>query len=546
MNKQQKFYDNYLNKYFFSDFEERAHYIDHFEKYVMLNEYTLEQYEISLNKLGIKKTWQIINYKILNGNFGDLSNSLFSFNKISFLYEYALAHVNKIDKKKLGKYYTPTDVSKIMSMFLLENYAFQNIVDVACGTGNLIISFLNEYRNKNSHKMMCDLIASKKIWLYDFDSVALNITILKISILFGKDCSMFINTKIGDFLNKEITIPKHSFVISNPPYFKISTIDENWKVTENIKKSKDLYSSFFEKIIEYADIVSIVTPQSFLVSDKFEELRKVINDSFEGEIYNFDNVPCPLFNGQKLGIFNTNNANAIRASISYLRRIKKTNDDNSFRISHLFRYRAQERNKVINYEYLKKNISRIKQSLLNPYKIWKPLDHSLKTIINEFNDKLFGNLFKFNSENSNYKIRINTSARYFVAASSCDLDRSGFIDVFANDEQSYYALYAILNSSYAYMWYRMLDGGILFTKRILSKIKIDLKKIVLKKEDINFIKNIIKQENQFYVYKMNAGKLQQSIKFSNDIRKKLNDLVFRNFDKELKNYIDIIHNNYEL
>ena len=87
------------------------------------------------------------------------------------------------------------------------------------------------------------------------------------------------------------------------------------------------------------------------------------------------------------------------------------------------------------------------------------------------------------------------------------------------------------------MFYRMYDGGILFPKSILLKIPVP--SINLSEKDISEIKKVIESEKYFLVYKKNAGKNQESVKFSNEIRKKLNSIL------NLPNEIEVVHKNSE-
>ena len=65
---------------------------------------TIQDYHDSLDEIGLKKTWDII----LNDIF---PNDFFSEDRLGGLYEDGLAHSNKIEKKAMGKYYTPIDVA---------------------------------------------------------------------------------------------------------------------------------------------------------------------------------------------------------------------------------------------------------------------------------------------------------------------------------------------------------------------------------------------------------------------------------------------------
>ena len=101
----------------------------------------------------------------------------------------------------------------------------QNICDVGCGVGNLILAYLDIIGAEDAIKLIND----GKIYLYDIDEVALKISKYSIAIKYGKEYLKKIHIKNCDFLNKKIRLPKNSKVISNPPYYKITEFNENWK-----------------------------------------------------------------------------------------------------------------------------------------------------------------------------------------------------------------------------------------------------------------------------------------------------------------------------
>lgn len=73
-----------------------------------------------------------------------------------------------------------------------------------------------------------------------------------------------------------------------------------------------------EHAVKHAKTIVSVTPQSFLGSLKYDSLRRVISSHANMDAYAFDNVPQPLFNGRKHGVFNTNTSNSVRACIAVM------------------------------------------------------------------------------------------------------------------------------------------------------------------------------------------------------------------------------------
>ena len=134
----------------------------------------------------------------------DLSSKCFDIDNIGDLYEIALEYVNKISKKELGQYYTPADVADFMSMKLINTIEpSDNIADVCCGTGNLIISVLKNMSKDQAY----NFIKTNKLYLYDLDETAIKLALMKIAILFIEKGDVFTYRNIEKFAN---TIRKRS------------------------------------------------------------------------------------------------------------------------------------------------------------------------------------------------------------------------------------------------------------------------------------------------------------------------------------------------
>lgn len=493
----------------------------------LLRNFDLEVYYDLLDNHGLDKTWNIILSEFRKISMKELNQTFLKFDDIGELYEIGLAHTNKIEKKEMGKYYTPTDVAEIMAKLLLENENIQTLVDVACGTGNLIIEVLRQAM-LNDEIDVINFIKNGNLYLYDIDKLALKICVSKIELLLGETLGEYINTIEGDFLSKKITLPNNCSVITNPPYSLIRTIKKTWSKSDVLEQSKDLYAGFMDKIMKSCTNAVIVSPQSFLVSDKFSKLRGSLGSNFYGEIYSFDNVPGTLFNGRKHGIFNTNSANGVRASISSI----KKNGHQGFRLTHLIRFKSDQRKEVINLEFLKSKLGNKVQNLKMPLKVFKELEPLINEILE--NEKVFiADLIEEDSkkQNEKYKINISTSARYFTVASKRELDRNGQYQIYAKNKDSFKLLYALINSSYVYMWWRFFDGGILFTKRWLLRTPISSSLINCVNEIASNVDEMIRNEGDYLSYKKNAGKYQETIKFPAKYRNRINKKLFKDYYK---------------
>lgn len=496
------------------------------EEELLTKGFSLDKYEEQVLNNGLEKVWDYL-IQFLNDNGVEIfSKKVVDFYDIGRLYEIGLAIENKYSKKEAGKYYTPRDVSRLMAELLVENTRLSSIADVGCGCGNLIIEVISKVRERSADEYD-ELI--KNIYLYDLDKTAIKICKARIATLFGIDGKL-IRGECGDFLSKKIKVPEGCYIISNPPYSQIKEIKKDWEYKESINESKDLYIGFIEKIIRSSKKAVVVSPQSYLVGSKFKTIRDVLFDNGCGEIYSFDNVPGTLFNGRKQGVFNTNTANGVRASILTFNK----SDNKGYRLTHLIRFRTDEREKVIDINYVKGQLGHKIQNLKRPLKCFKELEAFVDRI--EGKEKISSLL---SSNPNSFCLHVNSSARYFIVGSAKQLSRNGNVDLYAKDKEDFYKLYALLNSSYAYLWWRMLDGGILIPKKLLLDIPLPSNDY-LSKEVIKYCKSLIKEEDSYLVYKKNAGVMQESIKFPDAFRNKLNKMMFGEVPFEL------IHSNKEI
>ena len=514
----------------------------HMNNFIDFSHFSKDTYISEINRIGLKKVWTNLIAYLFDNGIKKFSENIIDFYDIGKLYEIGLAQENKFTKKECGKYYTPKDVSAVMAKMLCQNENLDAVADVGCGCGNLIISVLEELEKDNRLNKAIE----KGIYIYDFDETALEICTARIQVRFGIPQNK-IHKICGDFLALK-KIPENLSVIANPPYvsnFKFSSDVSDASDNADVNQANDLYIAFFSKICDFAKNITIVTPQSFIVGKKFSLFRQKLNEHFYGDIYSFDNVPCPLFNGKKAGIFNTNNANGVRASISNVHRktidLQKdatnnsSNEENGFRLSHLIRFKTEQREKIINTAFLESTLGNIHQNLEKPVKAFKSLEKFAFAIL----DNYFELETLLSEKENEFPICVATSARYFISASSLKQKRSGFFEIFAKDKESFNLLYALLNSSYCYMWYRFFDGGILLPKALVKKIPIPTNLNYDKEKLDLLISKISVTEENFKSYKKNGGSLQEVIKFPESMRNELNTFLFGDIN------FSCVHRNYE-
>jgi len=162
-----------------------------FAREMIFDNYSVDNYLYHINQYGLENTWiNILKYVKYEGC-NDFLNPI----NFGSLYELGLAEQDKSDKKKSGQYYTPYDVSKLMAGWL-QDLEGENICDIGCGTGNLIMAYLELLKKEE----VISLLENRRIYLYDFDKVAIKIAQYSIALTYGLEYLDNINVIYGDFL----------------------------------------------------------------------------------------------------------------------------------------------------------------------------------------------------------------------------------------------------------------------------------------------------------------------------------------------------------
>lgn len=498
------------------------------------SDYSVEQYEQDIDSYGMTKTWEAI---LASFNDKNYTNGIISIANLGELYEIGLAYVNKTDKKEQGKYYTPDDVAKIMSTWLVDLNG-ENVCDVCCGTGNLILSYLNLIGEEKAKK----LISSGKIYLYDQDSLALTICKETLGIIYGQDIKQNINCIVGDFLNEDIALPNNCKVICNPPYFKIRNIKSEWKITDVIRDSKEFYSAFMEKIIKSSCSSVFITPYSFIGGDKFYSLRKVLNN-YNGFIVSFDNVPGNIFIGRKHGIFNSNSTNAVRAAITVVENIEK---EKGFRCSGLIRFKNEEREKLLKPDVLKAFIGEKHQIVSDENKKYVKCFPVLDNVYEKWEQNSTIKISDITSSNGKYTLCVPNTCRYYTVAAKKNLEREGKNYLSFDKEDIEKIAYCFINSSFCYWHWRLYDGGITYNVSLLNSAAIPLNSLSSddKTRLIMIADEMQASEKNYLSYKKNAGEMQENIKFPAKYREEIDDIFLKAIGAEYKSDVfDIVHSN---
>ncbi len=502
-----------------------------------LSSYTMGQYQNDVSTLGLEETWNRICKWIISN--GEQSEGMLATENFGELYEEGLAIQNKANKKASGQYYTPRDVSSVMAEWFSRQYP-TIVCDVACGVGNLILSYFKCIGYDKTR----EILREGRVHLYDIDETAIKICITAILARYGLENADTIQAHRCDFLSSNLSLPKGCKVISNPPYAAIAELPSDWTHTDTAKSTKELYAVFMEKILEQSNASVIITPYSFIGGTKFYPLRCVMNDS-SGFVVSFDNVPGAIFCGKKHGIFNSNTGNSVRAAITVA---EKTTAEKGFRFSPLIRFKNIERARLLKCKVLEDFVGNRIQKVSEHNTMFAKCDRRLENLLDEWIRKSDSTLSERITNNGRFKLTMPNTCRYFTVAVDHKLNRKGQISLHFDDEDVYWYVYCMINSSFAYWHWRLYDGGITYPSGLLLKLPLFFDS--LEQEDKWFFRDIanemINSAGGFIVKKNNLG-TQENIKYPKEYRDRINrrllDILKLNIDANL---FDIIHSNMAL
>ena len=446
-----------------------------------------------------------------------------SVGEIGVLYEYSVTFNNSRSRKSNGQFFTPDDVAQFMASFS-KKFPQGTWLDPCSGIGNLSWHLLAIQENPEEF-LINNLILSDK------DELALFIarTLMTISYQKKHD-NLFNEIKCNficfDFLsvadNGELVlfepvdklseIPKHDFVIVNPPYLALKA-DNRFETA----KASDLYAYFMENIIKTSKGFISITPQSFTNANKFESLRKLILNKFNNLIiFNFDNVPANIFKGVKFGSKNTNKANSIRAAITIA-----IPGEGKQRITSLLRWRSSER------EFLFANIENFLSDVVLTKDYFPKVSKQYENLYNDL-DKSRTLSELICTEQTRFTLYIPSSPRYFIVALKKRVKRGSLKQVYFRNEKDRDYAYLLINSSFAYWWWRVRDGGMTLSLETIRSIP-----LIEFKLDKKLIKDLEISESTNKVFKKNAGVKQYNVKHSQGLLLRLNNKLIPKYSEIL-------------
>jgi hypothetical protein len=489
-----------------------------------------------ISKLGLRKAWTSIlathlqakpdfEYILRDAQFAsakilkhDLLQGL-TIGEVSVIYEYSVTLVDSKSRKSNGQFFTPDDVAKFMAKFS-KGFPDGTWLDPCSGIGNLTWHLVDSQNNPEDfliHKMK----------LSDRDELALLIARTLLTVSFQASNRDLFNAIEDNFIPFDFLsvsqgnepglssgegnlyqIPEHDFVIVNPPYLATKA-DDRFEVA----KSADLYAYFLENIVKSSMGFISVTPQSFTNAHKFRELRELLLRSYSNlTIFNFDNIPGNIFYGIKFGSKNSNTANSIRAAVTVA-----IPGNGERRITSLTRWRRSERDQM--FESVGKTLSNVPLGADYFPKVSKRFQRLYLTVTPE---RTLGDFLSLNP--TSYPLHVPSSPRYFISALKTPAKRVSQHSIYFRNERDRDRAYILINSSLAYWWWRVRDGGMTLSRETLKSLPFPHFKASSKLAQLLEASEI---DNK--VFKQNAGAAQENVKHPLALVLRLNKHVIPEF-----------------
>lgn len=499
--------------------------------------YDRERYLRDVAELGLSETWnRICRWTLANG---DGATPFLSVDDFGELYEEGLALRDKNGKKTAGQYYTPPDVANVMAGWF-DSLDGEIVCDVGCGVGNLTLAYFRRIGRDRAK----DILKRGLLYLYDVDATALTICMTTIAVKYGHECIDGMYAFHCDFLDGRVTLPKDCKVISNPPYAAVKVIPEGWRRTDVVVSSRELYAAFLEKTLLQSRASVVITPYSFIGGAKFLPLRRIMNEC-SGFVVSFDNVPGAIFSGRKHGTFNSNKGNSVRAAITVTEDGKRSK---GFRFSPLIRFKGRERKELLTCERLEMLVGRRRQTVTPARTMFAKCDRRLEHVLEAWENKSRMTVGDLVSESGSYSLYVPNSCRYFTTAVDAPLSRKGQMSLRFHDEDAFWYVMAMVNSSFAYWHWRLYDGGITYPSGLLMRMPVFMDS--LSRVDLDFCREtgreMMEAARSFVVVKANVG-MQENVKFPRTYRDRLNRRLLDALGvDDGESVFDIVHANTAL
>ncbi len=437
-----------------------------------------------------------------------------SIGELGVCYEALVSAVDKGSRRASGQFFTPDDVARFM-VERTTSFPAGVWLDPSCGVGNL--SWHLVAAQDRPHDFIKD-----SLLLVDRDGTALRSAVALISAEFAASGDraavrgLSANAIHRDFLSAP-PLPNYDYALLNPPYAQAPPLRGY-----ETGRARDLFAFFLERVAKTARGFVAVTPASYLSAPKFGELRSVLNrEASAGDVYVFDNVPDTLFRGYKFGSTNTSKTNFVRAAITVVPPEVGSPSAvaSGWRVTPILRWQTGSRQDLFTH-----SPALLTGRRLGPDQEWVKLLPSLADVWDEVSSasQVLSDLLC--SEETPFRLDVALTPRYYISASFTPLQRSSKATLFFASAADQQRAAVVLNSSWAYLWWRGLDGGVTLPKRVLHSLPLPN----VPGPPSTLIEELQRSEQENRVTKRNAGKVNENVKHPTHLVQKLNRLVLPN------------------
>lgn len=426
-----------------------------------------------------------------------------SIGEVGVCYEALLALISGRARRSAGQYFTPDDAAHFMAQKAI-GFGDGVWLDPCCGVGNLAWHLASVQDRPG-------LFVRRSLILVDADKTALRTAIALLSVGWAdqgdSDAVAALNARAEcrDFLS-ESPVPRHDYVIANPPYAR-ADLHPDFETS----RSRELFALFLERIAKDSKGFIAVTPASYLSIPKFQTLRNVLDQEFDGgDVFVFDNVPDTFFRGYKFGSNNTSKTNFVRAAVTVC-----APDQIGWRTTPILRWAATHRS--VMFEECERLLT---PRRIGPHGEWTKIGPGMDRLWRELGavPRTVGDLVV--PEETRWSLDVAMTPRYYVSAARRTLRRGSKTTLYFASEADRDHVAVVLNSSIPYFWWRVLDGGVTLPRRVLLSTPVPEVEVPPEVRE-----SLWDSERDNVVVKVNAGRKNENIKHPATIVRRLNELV---------------------
>lgn len=521
----------------------------------------------SLTKLIVSKVNNISHYKkeiinslhiLLNGNYVkyDIDNNISNIenkNVSDDSFQDILSHINEktLKRKSNGVYYTPYDVSKyiICNSFITkmfkenkETHNFEDgvdllssmsnrkinellyktsVIDPACGSGEFLINtfelkyeILSNVSNVTDSKILkiCETIFGNdiddessdiskiRLYFYVLDKFKNKSSYLKMAEIIKNNFSNYDFISECNSLNRTFDI-----VVGNPPYVEYGKYSQKEKLINNFG---NIYADFIKNSIDIlsdSGVIGYIIPLSYTATARMSKIREYVSLNTKKQfILNFADRPDCLFDGvhQKLNILI----------------VQKGQEKNKIYTSNYKHWYNEERKELLNGREVK----------LSKYNF----DEFIPKIGNKIEESIFDKVLCKNEKNiydiqnlNGKELYLNMRACFWIKCFSFNPGSNEY-KKFVFDENKYYFILCLLNSSLFWLYWTIMSDCWHITSKELKMFKVNTNKIDTEK----FKKLAEKLETKLEDTKKYIGSKQVDYEYKHKLCKD----VINKIDDELK------------